>query len=335
MNSRDVVFYSRGVKLAGKVNVPDDYQAGTKLPCIIPCSGYTGIGAAYPSLLSRMFTKHGYATVTFDYTGWAPSEGEPGHTTAEGEYDDILAAYIFATQQPEIQAENIGLFGWGFAAATVLKITADYPEIKAVGCGNGIYNGDECLRSVLSWEDYVQFKKIARADLVKRVMTGEMVKVPPYQTMGNTRGYSYRTGKIEPLTLQWMIDNVDVAYNKEDFTNTHNFMDVLGVPEAIERDYGGRENFPPYHTLESTDSFLRIDAFYDVQRLAPRPVFIVHAVEDGTYPIAGAKAIAKAIGATCTTCWVPGDHNDFMFDDDPNFALFSESIVSFYDKALK
>jgi len=335
MKARPVEFYSRGTKIVGNVNLPDDYKEGTKLPCIVPCSGYTGIGAAYPMLLSRLFTRYGYACVTFDYRGWAPSEGEPGHTTAEDEYDDILAAYIFAQQQPEVQAENVGLFGWGFAAPVVLKITAEWPEIKAVGCGNGIYNGDRSLRTLLNWEDYVAFKKIAREDLVQRVLTGKGAMLPPYQTMGNARGYSYRTGTIAPLTLDWMVQNEEVAYNKESHTNTGNFMDVHGVAEAIERDYGGRSHFPPKHTLESTDSYLRIDASSDVKKIAPRPVFIVHAVEDGTYPVTEAQAIAKEIGASCTTCYVGGDHNEFMFDDHPEFARFSKEIVAFYDKALK
>lgn len=96
MKTRDVMFYSRGTKIVGAVNLPDDYQEGTKIPCIIPCSGYTGIGAAYPTLLSRLFTWFGYACVTFDYRGWLPSEGSIGNTIAEDEYFDIEAAYIFA-----------------------------------------------------------------------------------------------------------------------------------------------------------------------------------------------------------------------------------------------
>jgi dienelactone hydrolase len=334
MKTRPVEFYSRGTRIVGNICLPDDYKEG-RLPCIIPCSGYTGIAAAYPSLLSRLFTKHGYATVTFDYRGWPPSEGEPGHTTAEDQYDDILAAYIFAQQQPEIQPENVALFGWGFAAATVLKIAAQWTEIKAVGCGNGVYNGDRCLRTVLHWEDYVKFKQIVREDLVMRVLTGKSVMVPPYQPHGNARGYAYRLEKIDPLTRQWLIEYEEVAYNKETHSNTGNFMDVQGVLEAIIRDYGGRQNFPPKQTFETADSYLRIDATYDAKKIAPRPVFIVHAIEDGTYPVSEAQAIAKEIGLSCTTCYVKGDHNEFMFDDHPEFARFSKEIIAFYDKALK
>lgn len=336
MKSRPVEFYSRGVKLVGAVNLPDDYKEGTKLPCIIPCSGYTGIGAAYPTLLSRLFTRFGYACVTFDYRGWLPSEGDLSCTTTEDEYFDIEAAYIFATLQPEIQKENIGLFGWGFAAATVLKLTANYPEIKAVGCGNGLYNGERCIGNLLTWPDFVALKQIMRKDLEQRVLTGKGAMLPPYQPCGNARAYSYRLGNQEPLTLEWMVNTTQVAYNKETNDLKGNFMYVDGVPEAIEKNWGGHENFPPKLSFELGESHLRIDASYDVQRIGGRrPIFIVHAIHDDTYPVSEAYAIAREIGPTCTTCFVNGDHNEFMFDDHPEFARFSKEIVAFYDKALK
>lgn len=335
MKTRDVIFYSRGTKIVGAVNLPDDYQEGTKIPCIIPCSGYTGIGAAYPTLLSRLFTRFGYACVTFDYRGWLPSEGNIGNTIAEDEYFDIEAAYIFAQQQPEIQSENIGLFGWGFAAPTVLKLAANYPEIKAVGCGNGVYNGERCIRTLLHWDDYKALKKIMREDLVQRVLTGKGVLLPPYQPAGNARAYAYRTGISEPLTLEWMVNTTNVAYNRESNDLKGSFMDVEGVPEAIEKNWGSRENFPPRIPFELGESHLRVDVSYDLKKIAPRPIFIVHAKEDGTYPVSEAEAVIQEIGTTCTACIVEGDHNEFMFDDHPEFARFSKSIVSFYDKALK
>lgn len=335
MKSRPVEFYSRGVKLVGNVNLPDDYQEGTKLPCIVPCSGYTGIGAAYPTLLSRLFTRFGYACVTFDYRGWKPSDGDLSCTTTEDEYFDIEAAYIFATQQPEIQSENIGMFGWGFAAPTVLKLTANYPEIKAVGCGNGIYNGERCIRTILNWPDFVALKKIMREDLIQRVLTGKGAMLPPYQPCGNARAYAYRLSDIGPLTLDWMVNTTQVAYNKESNDLKGNFMYVEGVPEAIEKNWGGFQNFPPYLPFEVGESHLRIDVSSDVKKIVPRPVFIVHAIQDDTYPVSEAQAVAQEIGQSCTTCYVEGDHNEFMFDDHPEFARFSKSIVAFYDKALK
>ena len=173
MKERSIHFYSDGIKLVGSLWLPDDYQEGTKLPCIIPCSGIQGLKAIYPELYARFLTQHGYAILGFDYRGWAPSEGPVGNTTMEGEYQDILAAYVFATQQPEIDADNIGLFGWGFAAPIVITLAVDYPEIKAVACGNGFYNGKRMLRTSPLYSSYLAVREEAKADRIKRVLTGQ------------------------------------------------------------------------------------------------------------------------------------------------------------------
>lgn len=333
MKERAVEFYSNGEKMVGTIYLPEDYVEGTKLPCIIPCSGLTGINAAYPALLARFFTKHGYVCVGFDYRGWAPSAGKVGYTTAEDEYLDIEAGYMFATQQPEIDADNIGLFGWGFSAPIVLKLAANYPEIKAVGCGNGFYNGDRYMRTILNYEDYKNFLEIARQDRIQRVMTGDGVKVDPYHQGGVGRTFAYFQEKLEPLTLEWL-SNDRALSNRSKAGNEVSFMDLETTKEAIAKNYAGKE-FPPRQSFVTTDSTRRIDAKADAQKIAPRPVFIVHAIEDDAYPISEAIAIAADIGPTCTTCYVHGDHNSFMFDDNPEFKKFSESILGFYDKELK
>lgn len=332
MKSRDVEFYSRGQKIIGTLYLPDDYTEGTKLPCIIPCSGFTGIKAAYPALFARLFTRHGYAALGFDYRGWAPSEGEPGQTTAEDEYFDIVAAYVFAQQQSEVDPQNIGLFGWGFAAPIVLKVAADHPEIKAVGCGNGIYNGDRRLRNLLTYADYKALKELAYQDRVQRVLTGKGARVFAYYVSGSQLLIDgYHKGRFLPVTLETM---QQTPPRKEGEKRPRNFMDTIGASEAIEKHYG-KENFPPMHSLETLDSFMRIDASWDVKKVYPRPIFIVHAVDDEVYPVSEAEFMAKEIGPTCTTCYVTGGHNGWMFDDHPEWIRFSQEIVKFYDDALK
>lgn len=335
MKTREVAFYSRQQKIIGTVYLPEDYQEGTKLPCIIPCSGYTGINAAYPALLARFFTKHGYACLGFDYRGWAPSEGEVGVTIAEDEYFDIEAAYIFACQQPEFDAERIGLFGWGFAASIVIKLAANYPEIKAVGCGNGFYNGERLLKTILGWKDYQTFRKIIREDLTRRVLTGEKgAMTSPYYQGGHGIAFAYDAKTRPELTLEWLTNSDSLDYycdDKEERKTT--FMDLKEVREAIEKNWKGK--FPPKQSFISTESFLRVDAVPDAKKMSPRPIYLVHATEDDTYPVSETEAFVSEIGPRCKTCFVKGDHNNFMFDNDPEFGKFSRSILGFYDAILK
>lgn len=333
MKSRNVEFYSRGEKIVGKVFLPDDYQEGTKIPAIIPCSGYTGINAAYPTLLAEFFTKYGYGCLGFDYRGWLPSEGAVSVTTAEDWYFDIEAAYMYAQQVPEFQKENVGLFGWGFSAPVVLKLAANYPEIRAVGCGNGIYDGKRCLKSYLAWEDYTKMMDIIREDAIERAVTGKGALTNAYQQMGHGVYYAYLSGIRPELTKEWMVKENPLSYRKQS-GRSKTFMDLGTTKEAIETVWNGQE-FPPKQSFAATESFLRIDAALDAQKISPRKIFVVHAIEDDTYPVNEAYSFAEQVGTRCVSCFVHGDHNSFMFPEDPEFVHFASTIIGYYDETLK
>lgn len=315
MRTRDVEFYSEGIKLKGTVYLPDDYREGTKLPCIIPNSGVTGLKAVYPYLYARHFTEHGYACLGFDYRGWAPSEGDVEMTTFEGEYQDILSAYIFAQQQPEIDPKNIGLFGWGFSAPIVINLAADYPEIKAVSCGNGYYNGDRCLRSVPDYPYYLELNEIARKDRIRRVLTGKGEKI--------SGGVIDRpSAKLE-----------DSSYN--DYYNKTLTAICPEINEILERDYGGRENFPPALSLANRDSMQRVKVERYIKEVAPRGLFLCGSLYDMVYPYDETFQAYQAAGEGRVLYTVDGGHNDWMFDEDPRFLAFIDAMVKFFDTYLK
>lgn len=311
MKERSVTYYSMGEKIVGTVYLPDDYKEGEKLPCVIPCSGYTGINAVYPALFSRLLTAHGYACVGFDYRGWKPSEGRVGYTTCESEYEDIVSTYVFATQQPEIQADNISLFGWGMSAPIVLKVAADIPEIKAVGTGNGYYDGDRWMQRMWTYPEYVDMLEVFRKDRITRVLTGEGALAEPYAIIPDDNGGSpvYLTKTLSDLTTT--------------------------MDDTLYANWGGRKNFPPKHSYCLSDSIRRIHASDYVGRIAPRGVFIGHSKADVTHPVTEAYDIFAAAGEGRVLCLVEGNHNGWMFDNHPEFKKFGAALVAFYDKYMK
>lgn len=314
MKERRVEFYSEGIKLVGTVYLPDDYQEGTKLPCVIPCSGITGLNAVYPALYARHFTKRGYACLGFDFRGWAPSEGRVGYTTIEGQYQDILAAYLFAQQQPEIDPNNIGLFGWGFSAPIVIMVAADYPEIKAVSCGNGFYNGRNAALAVPPYADFLELEEITRKDMVKRVLTGDGDYTQPGWQM-----YKQQHSVSARNTYQ----NVTLTKVSPDIEN------------VLMRDYGGRENFPPAQSWAQRESIMRVKIERYLPDVAPRGLFLCGSRYDRVYPYTETLDCFRAAGEGRVLYTVEGDHNDWMFDDDPRFLDFIEAMVKFFDSYLK
>ena len=61
MITKDLIFYSNCYKLAAVLYLPDNYEEGRALPCIIPNSGYMGLNEIYPALFARALTARGYA----------------------------------------------------------------------------------------------------------------------------------------------------------------------------------------------------------------------------------------------------------------------------------
>ena len=89
MITKEMCFYSNGYRLSAALYLPDHYEEGQKLPCIIPNSGYMGLNAIYPSLYARALTARGYAAFGFDYRGFLDDEGPAGVCKLEEQVEDI------------------------------------------------------------------------------------------------------------------------------------------------------------------------------------------------------------------------------------------------------
>ena len=172
MLTRELYFYSNGYKLKAALYLPDDYQEGQKLPCIIPNSGYMGLNAIYPSLYARALTARGYAAFGFDYRGFLDNEGPAGVCKLEEQVEDIRNAVVFVKTLPEVDTGRIGLIGWGMAAALVMAAAAKEPDVRAVAGLNGFYNCRKWLQSIYSYADYVALEKTIAAEQTRFVTEG-------------------------------------------------------------------------------------------------------------------------------------------------------------------
>lgn len=314
VKTRDVAYYSQGEKILGTMYLPDDYQEGQKLPCIIPCSGYTGLKVVYPALMARALTKRGYVCLGFDFRGWGPSEGAVGYTTFETEYEDILASYVFATQQPEVDAENIGIWAWAMSAPIAIRVGVDWPEIKAIAVANSLVNGKRRGMITLGVKDSLDRAERAKADRIKRVLTGKGEMIPTnvfnQPTDDHNNGWSdYRSGTISNLNG--------------------------GLNDYLTEIYGAPENYPPKQSWAYYDSQLRVNAEEYVAKLAPRGLHIGHGNADPSAPYYEAECLYAAAGEGKEMYTVNGRHNDWMYDDHPEFIKYVDNLVKFFDKHLK
>lgn len=180
MKVRQISFYSEGCKLDGTIYLPDDYRAGEKRPAIIPNSGYQGFNEFYPRLFAKNLTEAGYVCLGFDYRGFANSEGQQGRVILDEQVQDIRNAITFLQIQEEVDPEQIGLIGWGMGGSNVVRVAAADDRVKAVAALNGFYNGERWLKSIHTYVDWTEIKKVIAEDRIHRVTTGQSKYEDPF-----------------------------------------------------------------------------------------------------------------------------------------------------------
>lgn len=172
MITKEMYFYSNGYKLKAALYLPDGCKEGEKLPCIIPNSGYMGLNEIYPALYARTLTAKGYAAFGFDYRGFLDNEGPAGVCKLEEQVEDIRNAVVFVKTLAQVDADRIGLIGWGMAAGLVMEASAREPSVRAVAGLNGFYNSRKWLQSVYRYADYVALENTIAEERTRFVTEG-------------------------------------------------------------------------------------------------------------------------------------------------------------------
>jgi uncharacterized protein len=121
INVRDIELLTEdGVRLSAWYTPPKN---GT---VILVAHGY---GASRSEHYHALFASHGYGVIAWDFRAHGKSEGD---FSSLGYYEvlDAKAALDFALAQPGV--EHIGAWGGSMGAVTMIRATAQYPEIEAL-----------------------------------------------------------------------------------------------------------------------------------------------------------------------------------------------------------
>ena len=168
-----VSFYSEGVRLVGDVYYPDDLKPPERRAGIVLCHGYTGVKDIYLPDNARVLTEAGYVVMTFDYKGWGDSEGSRSRLAPYSRVADVQAALTFLGTLPEVNAEQLGIYGTSYGGATVVWTGAIDPRVQCVVSVVGIGNGARWMRSVRRPDEFHDLLQRAARDRDKRVLDGK------------------------------------------------------------------------------------------------------------------------------------------------------------------
>lgn len=282
MPVRPFPFFSNGLRLDADLHLPDDGGAGAPYPVVVPCSGFQGLKVIHPERFARALVRLGYAVVAFDYRGFGLSEGERGRLVPQEWAEDVRAAVDRVVGEDDLDADRIGLVGWGLGGGVVVAEAADDDRVAAVAVCNGIGDGARSTQAMHDEQTWASLVERVRADRVRRSVTGR-----------------------SEITVPWDIVRLDLD------TRTDGYVD-----EELYRAPG----FGSGVTLESADRLLRFSPEQAAARISPRPLLVVHGQENRLHLPTEAVSMYEHAAEPKELIMLAGKgHTEWMFDGDPTF----------------
>lgn len=179
LDQHEITFWSGGSRLKGDVFKPRGLK-NDKLPGIMLIHGWGGNRSNLNRLYAPQFARLGFIVMTFDMRSWGESDGflvaneklpeaiDTLEITIEGQHvrsvvnplkmiDDARAALSWFVAEPNLQADNIGVWGTSLGGGLALVTAANDQRIKAVVTQVGAINNKATFemipdRMVTTWE---------------------------------------------------------------------------------------------------------------------------------------------------------------------------------------
>ena len=155
IDQKTITFWSDGSRLQGTVFTPKDIALEEKLPGILLIHGWGGHRGNLNKNYAPHFAKLGFVVMTFDLRSWGKSDGffvaettlPPVNSVANvdvsGQHirsivnpfkmlDDARAALSWFVAEPNLQANNIGVWGTSFGGSLAVVTAANDRRVKAL-----------------------------------------------------------------------------------------------------------------------------------------------------------------------------------------------------------
>lgn len=171
-NIERVVFESHGERLVGDLYLPDDYEAGDRLPAIIVTGAWTTVKEQMPATYAAELADRGYAALTFDFRGWGQSEGDMrAFENPERKTQDIVAAANYLMTRADVDSARMGGLGICASAGYMVDAVSRAPQLRSVGLVAPWLHDAEIVDAVYGGQDNIQ-------NLIEASRSAEQSEIP-------------------------------------------------------------------------------------------------------------------------------------------------------------
>ena len=248
---QDVRITSQGLKMGGWLYVPKGLKEGEKRPTIVMAHGWSAVKEMYLDDYAAKFSNGGFVVVVFDYRNFGDSEGEPrSHIDPHMQLEDYKNAITWATQQPMVDANRIGIWGSSYSGGHVLHLGAFDRRVKCVVSQVPLTNAMD------------NFRRLVRADFFPGTQAW----------LAGDRTETYTTGKINYFPVVAPQGTPSALPTQE----SYDWFTKAGATRA--------PNWKNQQTVRSVELALEYIPSAGIQYISPTPLMMIVAQNDTLTP---------------------------------------------------
>lgn len=159
--------------------LPQRAAAGTRVPAVAMAHGVGAVKEMYIDFFAQRFAEAGIAALLFDYRFFGASGGEPRQRVfPRDQLEDYRSALTWLSMQPEIESDQLGVWGTSFSGGHVIHVAAYDPRVKAVASQVGAMDPGQTLRDQTTPEQFAAFQQMLVKERVRHATDGGEVYIP-------------------------------------------------------------------------------------------------------------------------------------------------------------
>ncbi len=131
--SQKVTFNNSGVRMAGNLYLPANYDSSKKYPAIVVAHPWGGVKEQTSGLYAQQLARKGFITLAYDASHYGESGGEPRDLEDPADrVQDIRSAVGYLASLPQVDANRIGAVGVCAGGGYTLHEAQTDLRVKAV-----------------------------------------------------------------------------------------------------------------------------------------------------------------------------------------------------------
>ncbi|MGW4738494.1 alpha/beta hydrolase [Nocardia xishanensis] len=288
-----VEFDSDGAELVGNLYLP---QGQDPAPGVVVAGTWTSVKEMMADRYAERLARHGYAALSFDFTGFGESAGEPRDVESpRRKIRDIHSAVSFLAGHSAVDAERLGALGICAAAMYMSDNTAHDTRVKS-------------LALVAPW--------LHDTAICEQAYGGAEAVAAKIELGERARSRFDETGEIDYVPVVSATDErAAMPYDIDFYLNPAR---------------GGIPAWPNRFAVMSWVDWLTFDSI----ALAPKisqPTLLVHS-EQGAIP-EGARSFHAGLAGPKDIFWTEGTQFDF-YDQEPQVTVAVDTVAAHFARTL-